>query len=80
VPIEANDRLLLYTDGVSAVLASADGYADAQIETAIKHRSHGGAQLLDAILAQVHHNLAGRPQPDDLTLLTASVLTPISGV
>ena len=71
VPLDANDQLLLYTDGVSEVLADADGCADAQIETAIERRSQGGAQLLDAILAEVHQNLAGCPQPDDLTLLTA---------
>ena len=74
VPIDATDQLLLYTDGVSEVLANADGCADAQIETAIERRSQGGTLLLDAILAEVHQNLAGRPQPDDVTLLTASVL------
>jgi serine phosphatase RsbU (regulator of sigma subunit) len=34
----------------------------------------GGAQLLDAIIDAVRHELAGRAQPDDLTLLTARVL------
>jgi sigma-B regulation protein RsbU (phosphoserine phosphatase) len=74
VPFDASDHLLLYTDGISEVLADADGCADARIETAIERRSQGGAQLLDAILDEVHQNLAGRPQPDDFTLLTASVL------
>jgi hypothetical protein len=40
----------------------------------IDRASDGGSSLLDAILADVHHELAGRPQPDDVTLLTASVL------
>ena len=40
----------------------------------IERASAGGAPLLDAILAEVQHDLAGRPQPDDLTLLTARVL------
>ena len=40
----------------------------------IERRSQGGVALLDAILAEVHQNLAGAPQPDDVTLLTASVL------
>jgi len=31
--------------------------------------------LLDAILAHIDHKLAGRSQPDDVTLLTAQVLT-----
>ena len=74
MPIDAGDRLLLYTDGVSEVLANVDGCADKQIETAIERWSEGGAQLLDAILAEVHQNLAGLSQPDDLTLLTASVI------
>ena len=39
----------------------------------IDRASDGGAPLLDAILADVHQELAGRPQPDDLTLLTATV-------
>jgi len=30
--------------------------------------------LLDALLSQVRSRLAGRPQPDDLTLLTAKLL------
>jgi len=56
------------------VLANADGCADAQMATMIERRSQGGVALLDAILAEVHQNLAGAPQPDDVTLLTASVL------
>jgi sigma-B regulation protein RsbU (phosphoserine phosphatase) len=71
VPIEEGDQLLLYTDGVSDVLAGADGHAEARITTMIERDAAGGAQLLDAILAAVQHDLAGRPQPDDLTLLTA---------
>jgi hypothetical protein len=34
----------------------------------------GGALLLEAIVADVRHDVAGRAQPDDLTLLTARVL------
>jgi sigma-B regulation protein RsbU (phosphoserine phosphatase) len=74
VTIDVGDQLLLYTDGVSDVLADADGCADAQIETAIERTSQGGAQLLDAISADVQQHLGGRPQPDDLTLLTAGVV------
>jgi sigma-B regulation protein RsbU (phosphoserine phosphatase) len=76
VPINPSDQLLLYTDGISDVLANADGCATVPLETAIERQSQGGAQLLDLILADVQENLAGRPQPDDLTLLTASVLKP----
>lgn len=75
VPIDASDHLLLYTDGVSDAIANADGCADNQLESAIARTPHGGAGLLDAILANVHESLAGSAQPDDLTLVTASVLT-----
>jgi sigma-B regulation protein RsbU (phosphoserine phosphatase) len=74
VPIDVNNHLLLYTDGVSDVLADADGCADREIALAIERKSDGGGPLLDAIAADVQERLAGRPQPDDLTLLTARVL------
>jgi sigma-B regulation protein RsbU (phosphoserine phosphatase) len=74
VPIDERDQVLLYTDGVSEVLDGSDTCAEARIKTAIERDSEGGARLLDAILADVQHHLAGRPQPDDLTLLTARVL------
>ena len=74
VPMDEGDHLLLYTDGVSEVLADEDGRAEARFTSAIERAADGGASLLDAILADVHHDLAGHPQPDDLTLLTARVL------
>jgi sigma-B regulation protein RsbU (phosphoserine phosphatase) len=73
-PIGAGDRLLLYTDGISEALADEEGYADARLQSIIDRASAGGALLADAILADIHHDLAGRPQADDFTLLTASVL------
>jgi phosphoserine phosphatase RsbU/P len=74
VPMDEGDHLLLYTDGVSETLADADGRAEKRFERAIDQALAGGAALLDTILDDVHHELAGQPQPDDLTLLTASVL------
>jgi sigma-B regulation protein RsbU (phosphoserine phosphatase) len=73
-PIDEGDQLLLYTDGVSEVLADTDGCAESRFGDIIGGDSARGAPLLDAILAEVGHDLAGHPQPDDLTLLTASVL------
>jgi len=73
-PVEAGDHLLLYTDGVSEVLADADGCAKARLTNTIDRASAAGGSLLDAILAEVQHELAGAPQPDDLTLLTARIL------
>jgi sigma-B regulation protein RsbU (phosphoserine phosphatase) len=73
VAFEPNDRVLLYTDGVSEVLARSDDGADAEIVSAIERTRDGGPRLLDAMLEDVAHALGGRPQPDDLTLLTASL-------
>jgi len=78
VRMDEGDRLLLYTDGVSETLANDAGRAEERFTSNIERASEGGAPLLDAILADVHHELAGQPQPDDLTLLTASVLEPIT--
>jgi len=74
VPINEGEHLLLYTDGISETLADSDGRAEDRFAAALARTPDGGATLLDAILAEVHQELAGRPQPDDLTLLTASVL------
>jgi phosphoserine phosphatase RsbU/P len=76
VPIGEGDHLLLYTDGISETLADDDGRAEQRFIAAIERTRAGGGALLDAILADVHHDLEGRPQPDDVTLLTASLLGP----
>ena len=74
VRLGEGDHLLLYTDGVSETLADVEGRAEHRFALMIDRASRGGAALLDAILADVQGELAGRPQPDDLTMLTASVL------
>jgi sigma-B regulation protein RsbU (phosphoserine phosphatase) len=74
VRMDAGDHLLLYTDGVSETLADRDGRAEERFASAIDRAAHGGAALLDTILGDVRGELAGQPQPDDLTLLTASVI------
>jgi sigma-B regulation protein RsbU (phosphoserine phosphatase) len=72
--VDEGDQLLLYTDGVSETLEDADGRATGGIRTSIEQNPAGGAQLLEAIIGAVRHALAGRAQPDDVTLLTARVL------
>jgi sigma-B regulation protein RsbU (phosphoserine phosphatase) len=74
VPMNEGDHLLLYTDGVWETLADEDGRAEKRFTSAIDRAPEGGAPLLDTILADVHHELADSLQPDDLTLLTASVV------
>jgi phosphoserine phosphatase RsbU/P len=74
VPMNTGDHLLLYTDGVWEPLANEDGRAEERFTSAIDRVPEGGSRLLDTILADVHHELADQLQPDDLTLLTASVV------
>ena len=74
VAMRPGDRLLLYTDGVTDALDSDDAAAPSQIIDAMHRGTGGGMQLLDAILADVQQKLDGSPQPDDVTLMTASRL------
>jgi sigma-B regulation protein RsbU (phosphoserine phosphatase) len=74
VEIAEGDQLLLYTDGVPEAMADDFDWASERLVNAIGQYGTGGAPLLDAILADVRVSLAGRPQLDDLTLLTARVL------
>jgi phosphoserine phosphatase RsbU/P len=71
VRLAVGDRLLLYTDGVSDTFAGDYGLGEERILAAVELHAEGGLPLLDAILAQVKGRFGGRPQPDDLTLLTA---------
>jgi len=73
-PMDEGDHLLLYTDGVSETLSDDDGRAEERLTKTIARAPGGGAALLDAILADVHDELSGRPQADDLTLITAGVV------
>lgn len=74
VPVAVGDRLLLYTDGVSDALAGDCDLGEERIVAAVEQHAEGGPPLLDAILAQVKTRFGGRPQLDDLTLMTASRL------
>jgi len=74
IPIEDGDQLLLYTDGVSEVLADTSDGSRTRIELLVERHGGHGSQLLDGILGAVRDGLAGAQQPDDLTLLTARVL------
>jgi phosphoserine phosphatase RsbU/P len=68
----AGDMLLLYTDGVSDALASEEDWGEEAIVALTRQHPGGGAPLLDSILTRVYERFGGRPQPDDLTLLTAT--------
>jgi sigma-B regulation protein RsbU (phosphoserine phosphatase) len=75
VAMDEGDQLLLYTDGVSEVIADTNECVQVRIQTLTGEQAPEGAQLLEAILAAVHNDLAGAPQSDDLTLLTARRLS-----
>jgi sigma-B regulation protein RsbU (phosphoserine phosphatase) len=74
IAMHRGDQLLLYSDGVSDLLADSDGRAEASITSAIDRATGGGGALLDTLIGDVRNKLAGEPQPDDLTLLTASIV------
>jgi sigma-B regulation protein RsbU (phosphoserine phosphatase) len=74
VPIGDGDRILLYTDGVSDVIADSDGRAEKRFASALRATPAGGPALLDALVGAVEDDLGDLPQPDDLTLVTARVL------
>jgi phosphoserine phosphatase RsbU/P len=72
--VDDGAHLLLYTDGVSETLADEEGRAERRLTGLINRAAEGGPALLDAILAELYDELAGRAQPDDFTMLTASIL------
>jgi phosphoserine phosphatase RsbU/P len=74
VAIDEGDQLLLYTDGVSEVIADTNECVRTRIQTLTEEPASEGARLLEALLAVVHNDLAGAPQPDDLTLLLVRTL------
>lgn len=76
LPIAEGDHVLLYTDGVAEPLSDDDGRAEPRFVATVERTAGGGGPLLDALLAEVHGELGGQPQPDDVTLLTANVLSP----
>jgi phosphoserine phosphatase RsbU/P len=74
VPFDEGDQLLLYTDGVSEVLADTSDCSQTRMEMLVRREGLRGTDVLDAILDAVHNDLAGAQLPDDVTLLTARVL------
>ena len=74
VAFERGDRLFLYTDGVSDAFAGPDDCGEESIVQLLKqHATDGDGHLLDSVLARVREQFGGLPQPDDLTLLAATI-------
>jgi phosphoserine phosphatase RsbU/P len=76
VQLGDREHILLYTDGVWDAFADQDGQAAGRFLRTIERTAEGGGRLLDAILADIDRELAGEPQADDVTLLTASLPGP----
>ncbi|HXW06987.1 MAG TPA: SpoIIE family protein phosphatase [Vicinamibacterales bacterium] len=74
LPMSTGDLLVLFTDGVSDTLATEDDMGEEAILAASRAHVGGGPPLLESILARVWERLGSRPQPDDLTLLSAKML------
>ena len=72
VPFERGDLLFLYTDGVSDALAGPDDCGEESIVQLLEQHANDG-HLLDSVLARVREQFGGLPQPDDLTLLSATI-------
>jgi sigma-B regulation protein RsbU (phosphoserine phosphatase) len=73
LPMEPNDRLLLYTDGIPEAQSEESFFGEERITAEIARFHSGGARLLDGILESVRTHCGGRPQTDDLTLMTARI-------
>jgi sigma-B regulation protein RsbU (phosphoserine phosphatase) len=74
MPFTRGDLLFLYTDGVSDALAGPDDCGEASIVQLLEqHANDGNGRLLDSVLARVREQFGGLPQPDDLTLLSATM-------
>jgi len=66
-----DDRLLLYTDGITEARGPEGFFGDDRLHEVVARHPEGGGPLLDAILAAVREHSRERPQPDDLTMVTA---------
>jgi serine phosphatase RsbU (regulator of sigma subunit) len=69
--LEAGDRLLLYTDGVTEAQNEIGEFFGERrlLDVAQRHKSCSVEELQQAILADVHKFVGDAPQADDITLL-----------
>jgi sigma-B regulation protein RsbU (phosphoserine phosphatase) len=76
VPLAPGDHLLLYTDGISDAVAGEDDLGEPALLSALQEHADGGSRLLDSLLSRAYERFGSRPQPDDLTLVSAAVRAP----
>jgi serine phosphatase RsbU (regulator of sigma subunit) len=75
VAFDKGDLLFLYTDGVSDALAGTHDYVEDSIVQLVLENANPDVPLLDSVLARAREQFGGRPQPDDLTLLSVTTRT-----
>jgi sigma-B regulation protein RsbU (phosphoserine phosphatase) len=74
VRLEARDRLLFYTDGVSERFSpDRQPYGEDRICGRMEHPAEGPADLVAALMQDLEAFAAGRPADDDQTLLLAFI-------
>jgi sigma-B regulation protein RsbU (phosphoserine phosphatase) len=71
VPLERNDCLVLYTDGVTEALnANGDEFGPERMTESLRASATEGAQgVIDRLTADVRNFAGGHPQHDDITLI-----------
>ena len=77
VPVEASDRFLLYTDGVTETEnAAGEAFGDRQLERVVRdHRLQPASELSSQVLAELQRwRPAAVSQQDDVTLIVVDVL------
>ncbi|MGB8341673.1 MAG: GAF domain-containing SpoIIE family protein phosphatase [Chthoniobacterales bacterium] len=71
VPLERDDCLLLYTDGVTEALdAHGNEFGPERMTRSLRASAREGAQgVINRLTADVRHFVGGHPQHDDITLI-----------
>ena len=70
VTFDTGDLLFLYTDGVSDALAGPEDCGEEAIVQLARDDAPRDVPLVDVVLDRAREQFGGRPQPDDLTLLS----------
>jgi sigma-B regulation protein RsbU (phosphoserine phosphatase) len=75
VSFGVEDRLLLYTDGVTEAPSATEQFGNERLAQSVQARPAGGPELLDGILGDIREFMGGRQPDDDLTLMTLAGVT-----
>lgn len=72
VALNADDRLLLYTDGLTEAAGPAEAFGVDRLVRQAEKSIAGGEPLISDLLQAVEEHTMGKPDQDDITLLTAN--------